>query len=351
MNGAGPDGVMHVVTRYQCRHSTCHIADGMNKAVRPMTRLVASLAGGGIALCLQPNVAHAHPGAALAPHDLWRAWSPAPGVMLGCVVAAVLYVRGVRAIRARAGARLVAPWRTRSFAIAIAALLVALVSPLDALAGSLFSAHMVQHLLLMMVAAPLLVLADPMTAMLWALSPRARRGVGLWWRRRRGLRAVWRTLSSPGGAWVLHVAALWIWHVPSLYDDAVADGAVHVLEHLCFLGTAMLFWWVPFKAHGRRVGPGTALIYLFGAVLQGTILGALLALARHPLYTAHFGTTRVWGFTPLEDQQLAGLLMWVPAGFVYLAALIPLALRVLREPKGQGARVLAMAGVSARGTP
>jgi cytochrome c oxidase assembly factor CtaG len=315
-----------------------------------MTRRVVPLAAGA-ALCLIPNIALAHPGAALEPHDLWRAWTAAPGVVGGCLLGAVLYVRGVRAVRRRAGTRLVPPWRTRSFALAIVALLVALVSPLDALAGSLFSAHMVQHLLLVMVAAPLLVVGDPMTAMLWALTPRARRGVGLWWRRRRALRAAWRTVASPGGAWVLHVIALWIWHVPSLYDGAVADGAVHVLEHLTFLLTALLFWWVPFKAHGRRIGAGTALIYLFGAVLQGTILGALLALARHPLYTVHFGTTRAWGLTPLEDQQLAGLLMWVPAGLVYVAALVPLALRVLRGPRPQGVRVLAMAGVSARGTP
>lgn len=316
-----------------------------------MTRFIAALVRAMAALCLVSNVAHAHPGAALAPHDLWSAWSFAPSVVVGCIIAVGLYVRGVRTIRRRAGTRLVAPWRTRSFAAAIAALLVALVSPVDALANALFSVHMLQHLLLMMVAAPLLVLGDPMTAMLWALPFRARRGVGLWWRRRRGLRAIWALLASPAGAWTLHVAALWIWHVPSLYDDAVADGAVHVLEHLTFLLTAMLFWWVPFKAHGRRAGAGTALLYLFGAVLQGTILGALLALARHPLYTAHFGTTRAWGLTPLEDQQIAGLLMWVPAGFVYLAALVPLALRVLRQPRAQGARVLAMAGVSTRGTP
>lgn len=316
-----------------------------------MIRRGVGLAGAGAAFCLAPDVALAHPGAAPAPHDLWQAWAPAPAVVAGCAIAALLYVRGVRAIRRRAGGRLVPPWRTGAFALAVIALLIALVSPLDALAGALFSAHMVQHLLLVMVAAPLLVLGDPMTAGLWALTPRARRGVGAWWRRRRALRAAWRLISSAGAAWVLHVVALWIWHVPSLYDGAVADGAVHVLEHATFLATALLFWWVPFRAHGRRLGGGASLLYLFGAVLQGTLLGALLALARHPLYAAHFGTTRAWGLTPLEDQQLAGLLMWVPAGFVYLAALGPLALRVLREPRAQGVRVLAMAGVSARGTP
>jgi putative membrane protein len=316
-----------------------------------MTRRATTFARALAVLCLAPNRALAHPGSALAPHDLWRAWNAAPGVLVGCLVAAALYARGVRAIRRRAGTRLVPPWRVGSFAAALLLLAAALASPLDALAGALFSAHMVQHLLLMMAAAPLLVLADPMTAMLWALPPRARRSVGAWWRRRRGLRAAWRLLSSPGSAWLLHVAALWIWHYPSLYDAAVADGAVHVLEHATFLATALLFWWVPFRAHGRRMSAGGAVLYLFVAALQGTILGAILALARHPLYAAHFGTTRPWGFTPLEDQQLAGLLMWVPAGLVYLVALVPLALGALREPRRQGVRVLAMAGASARGTP
>src|SRR3982751_2392570 len=176
----------------QALHLPHHCDD--EKAVSSMTRRIVAPAAGA-ALCLIPNLALAHPGAALEPHDLWRAWSAAPGVLGGCLLSVVLYVRGVRAIRRRAGTRLVAPWRTRSFALAIIVLLVALVSPLDALAGSLFSAHMVQHLLLVMVAAPLLVLGDPMTAMLWALTPRARRTVGLWWRRRRGLRAAWRTIA------------------------------------------------------------------------------------------------------------------------------------------------------------
>jgi cytochrome c oxidase assembly factor CtaG len=183
----------------------------------------------------------------------------------------------------------------------------------------------------MMVAAPLMVLGDPMTAFLWALPAAPRHAVAAWWMRRGALRSTWRVLALPVVAWTLHVVTLWAWHLPSFYDRAVADGPLHVLEHATFFLTALLFWWVPFRPHGRRLEAGPALLYLFAAALQSTILGAVLALARHPLYVAHLGTTRAWGLTPLEDQQLAGLWMWVPAGLVYLAALIPLALRTLRR--------------------
>jgi putative membrane protein len=303
------------------------------------------------ALLLAPRAAFAHPGASLAPHDVWSAWNFAPAVLGGCAVALVAYLRGLRALWARAGAgRVVSARRAACYALGWLTLLVALVSPLDPMGAVLFSAHMVQHLLLMMAAAPLFVLGDPLTASLWVFPIGVRRGVGAWWLRRRSLRALWRGVSTPGVAWTLHVVTLWVWHAPSLYDRALADERVHVVEHLAFFATALLFWWALFAPHGRRLGSGAGVVYLFAAALQGTILGAVLTLARHPLYTAHFGTTRAWGLTPLEDQQLAGLLMWVPAGAIYLAALIPLALRILREPRDQGVRTLAMVGVSARGT-
>jgi cytochrome c oxidase assembly factor CtaG len=233
----------------------------------------------------------------------------------------------------------------------MASILLALVSPLDVVSRALFSAHMVQHLLLMMAAPPLLVLGDPMTATLWALPITARRAVARWWRHAPGARRAWRLGTLPALAWTLHVGALWAWHLPTLYERAIANEGVHVLEHAMFFLTALLFWWPLLKPHGRRMSGGVGVLYLFAAALQGTILGALLTLARAPLYAAHFGTTRAWGLSPIEDQQLAGLLMWVPAGFVYLAALVPVASRLLREPRAQGAAALAIAGVSARGTP
>lgn len=288
-----------------------------------------------VLLGMVPDIAHAHPGGVLAPHDLWKSWTIAPAVLAGSLVSAIAYARGLRVLRARTrGRRSAARWRPWCFAAALLAILVALVSPVDALGGALFSAHMVQHLLLMMIAAPLMVLGDPMTAFLWALPTAPRHAVGAWWMRRRALRSAWGVLALPIVAWTLHVVALWAWHFPSFYDRAVADGPLHVLEHATFFLTALLFWWMPFRPHGRRLAGGPALLYLFAAALQSTILGAVLALARHPLYVAHLGTTRAWGLTPLEDQQLAGLWMWVPAGLVYLVALVPLAMRVLRDRDG-----------------
>jgi cytochrome c oxidase assembly factor CtaG len=321
-----------------------------------MTRRALARGGAAALLLAAPRAALAHPGGAFRPHDLWHAWSSAPVPLIACALAVWLYARGLRALgrnrRRPAGRRAVVPvWRRWCWAGAWLALLVALASPLDALSGALFAAHMVQHLLLMMVAAPLFVLGDPAFVTLWALPLHARREAGRMWRRARWMRALWRVLATPAVAWMLHVGVLWIWHTPALYDRALATPPVHLLEHATFFGTAALFWWVVLAPRGRRTTPAAAIPYLFGAALQSTMLGAVIALARHPLYTAHFSTTRAWGLTPLQDQQLAGLLMWVPAGLVYLAALVPVALRLLRRPDDQRVGALAMAGVSARGTP
>ena len=208
---------------------------------------------------------------------------------------------------------------------------LALLSPIDRVATALFAVHMIQHMLLVVVAAPLLVLGDVGTAMLWALDIDARRAVGMWWRARRVLRAIWDQLRRPLVAFTLHVAALWLWHVPAFYDAALRRESVHVAEHASFLLTALLFWYPIADAHPRRrFGVGVATLYLFAAGLQCTLLGALITMSRHPWYFGHYATTAAWGLTPLEDQQLAGLVMWIPAGLVYLVALVATVLPVLR---------------------
>jgi cytochrome c oxidase assembly factor CtaG len=258
----------------------------------------------------------------------------------------------VRALWREAGAgRGIAPWRAACFAAGTFVVALALLSPVDAVGAALFSVHMTQHMLLVVVAAPLLMLGDPPTAMLWALRIGARRRVGLAWRRWRMPRAIWRQLRRPLTAWTLHVGTLWLWHLPRLYDAALIDERVHVLEHATFFLTALLFW-IPLtdRRQRHRMGVGVGTLYLFTAALQCTLLGALMAFARQPWYFAHFGTTAPWGLTPLEDQQIAGLIMWIPAGLVYLVALIPAVLPSLRTPT-QWATSPTAAGVSARGTP
>jgi len=305
-----------------------------------------------VALLARPHVAWAHAGRAPEPHDLWSAWSAAPAVIIGLAVACWCYARGVRALWRAAGAgRGIPRWRAACFAGGMLAVALALMSPIDAVASALFAVHMTQHMLLVVVAAPLIVLGDPGTATLWALPIGARRDLGAWWLAQHTLPATWRVLRLPLVAFTLHVAALWIWHVPSLYDAAVRRESVHVAEHASFFLTALLFWYPIADPHRRRrFGVGVATLYLFAAGLQCTMLGALIAFASHPWYFAHYATTAAWGLTPLEDQQLAGLIMWIPAGMAYLVALIPTVLPLLRGD-AQWVATPTVAGVSARGTP
>jgi cytochrome c oxidase assembly factor CtaG len=266
-----------------------------------------------------------HVNLAPEPHDLWSAWTWSPTVLAGLVVGAWIYARGVRALWRRAGrGRVVNEWRVASYVAGLASLFIALVSPVDAIGGALFSMHMTQHLLLIMVAAPLIVLGDPVTVTLWAFPVRWRRRIGLGFRRTRWLRAAWGALTLAPVAWTLHVVTLWLWHAPIFYEMALQSEPLHEFEHATFFLTALLFWWLLFAPHGRRLNIGAKVAYLFAAMLQGTILGAVITFARHAWYWSYFGTTKAWGLTPLEDQQLAGLIMWIPAGLIYLAALLPL---------------------------
>ena len=299
--------------------------------VRPIRilRTVLAVAAG----TLIPADVQAHVGTVPYPHDLWTTWSFEPPVVLGLVLSAWLYARGIRALWRRAGrGRGIPVWRAGCYAAGIAALTIALISPVDGVSAALFSVHMVQHLLLVMVAAPLLILGQPQIGLLWGLPKSTRRGVARTWRKVPGLQAGWRLTSQPAAAWALHTAALWLWHAPRLYEAAVREEAMHALEHASFVATALLFWWV-IAGHGarRRLGFGAAILYLFTASLQSVILGALLALSHRPWYQVHFGTTTPWGLSPLEDQRLAGLIMWVPAGLVYIAALVPWVLHALGD--------------------
>lgn len=269
-----------------------------------------------------PGAALAHADRPPAPHDLPTAWSAEPLVLLGIGLAAWGYARGVRALWARAGrGRGIRRWQAWAYAGGLFALFVALVSPLDALGEALFSAHMVQHLVLVLVAAPLLVLGAPLLAFLWALPLRGRRSLGRAWRRAPVVRALGHAVSHPASAWLLHAAALWAWHAPPLYDAAVENDTVHALEHASFLLSALPFWWALVHP-GRwfRHAPGVAVLFVFTFAMQSGILGALLTLSTELWYAAHRGATAAWGLTPLEDQQIAGAIMWVPGSLAYLVA-------------------------------
>ena len=303
-----------------------------------------------LALAAPSRALLAHTGRAPEPHDLWSSWTFAPAVIVGLALGAWWYARGVRRLwHAASPGRGIAYWRVGCFAGGIVALALALLSPIDAVATALFAVHMTQHMLLVVVAAPLLVAGDPGLATLWALDVPARRRTTAWWRGARTVPAVWHALRLPLVAWTLHVATLWVWHLPTLYGAALRDERIHVLEHAAFFLTALVFWYPVLERGRSRSRIGVVVLYLFAAGLQCTVLGAAITFARHPWYIGHYATTAAWGLTPLEDQQLAGLIMWIPASLAYLVALIPAVLPALRTPPEWTEPTVA--GVSARGTP
>jgi putative membrane protein len=317
---------------------------------RPLPRHRLALLAAVAAVAI-PRAAQAHPGLRLEPRDLltWQAWSFDWAVLMPLGVVTLLYFRGVRRLWATSGAgRGLARWRVHCFAGGIVAMLVALVYPLDALGGVLFTGHMAQHVVLMLIAAPLLALGLPPIGVMWGLSPGARAVVSAVIRARIA-RAVWGALTLPLVVWSLHAAAMWAWHAPGAYQATLRSDGIHALQHASFFWTAMLFWWVVVRsapAAGRR---GVATMMVFTTMMHSGALGALLTFAPTVLYPEYGRTVALWGLTALEDQQLGGLIMWVPGGAVYLVAGLLLVAGWLRVvDSGPPARISATAAMSYR---
>lgn len=252
----------------------------------------------------------AHAGAPLAPHDLWSAWSFDPVVVAAVALTWWLYRRGIRS------AGRTTPTRQSRLTWGLVLATVAVLSPVDAMGSVLASAHMVQHLLLMMVAAPVLAWARSGETLLLGLPKGIRKRLGSWRRRLRLTPAVTRRISHPGLVWFAFAAVLWFWHMPGPYEAALDSELVHAVEHSTFIAVALFFWATIFNTPARL--QGLAVLGVFAAALQGTVLAAILTFAPSPLYSPYEITAPIWGLTPLEDQQLAGVIMWVPGGLIYL---------------------------------
>jgi len=282
-----------------------------------------------------PALVLAHKGELSSPQGWWTTWSWEPGVILSLVLSGWLYGRGVRLLWSVSslghGLR---RWEVLAFAGGWLSLWVALVSPLHALGQVLFSVHMTQHEVLMLVAAPLLVLGRPLIAFMWGL-PLAWRRTMAHWSKGTGVQAGWHIVTTPLIAWLLHAAALWVWHAPVLFQATLASEFVHTLQHCSFLFSALLFWWALIHGRHRLMRYGAAVLYVFTTSIHSGALGALLTFASTLWYPAYQKTTAWWGLTPLEDQQLGGLIMWVPAGVVYLIAGLILFTCWLREAEEQ----------------
>jgi cytochrome c oxidase assembly factor CtaG len=236
-----------------------------------------------------------------------------------------LYAAGVTKLWCKAGpGRGIRRVEVAHFTAGWLLLAATLAPPVDILAERSFALHMVQHELLMVVAAPLLVLSRPLQAFAWALPAAARSAVAF------VPRGAWRVLNVPAGAWSVHALALWLWHIPVLFLAALADPSLHVLQHTCFFVSAFAFWWAVF---GRRAPDATGVACLFTTMLHTSALAVLLTFAPAPWY-AHDATIP-FGLTALEDQQLGGLLMWVPGAFAYVVAGLAIVADWLRQPRAQ----------------
>ncbi len=265
----------------------------------------------------------------------WRlllsAWDLEPSILAGCAALIAAYAALVRPLTARAAI----------YVTGVAIMLAALVSPIDVLGGYLFSAHMLQHLLLLLVVPPLLLLGLP---------PEGTRRFLTWGPARR----VERVIGQPLVAWLLGSVTLWAWHWPALYDAAVVSQGAHILQHLSFLVTATIFWW-PVLApvpEARRLGFFAALGYLLAAGFVDSVLGIIITFAPTGLYPVYLHPIDrlgalplirgAWGLSAEADQQGGGLLMWVLGDPIYLVFILGLFARWYTAPDDDEERIANM---------
>ena len=258
-------------------------------------------------------------------------WEWDPVVVSPLVVSAALYANGAVRQWMRAGVgRGVTISQALLFSLGWLTLAGALVSPLHEFGEHLFVAHMVEHELLMAVAAPLLALSKPLGTILYAL-PRTARGALVRCARAAPIRLVWRWLTEPLVATILHGLAIWLWHIPRLLEATIAFAFMHRLQHLSFLITALFFWWALIRRPVQDYGLNA--MHVFATMVHTGLLGALLTLAPRVFYPLQTQDAPLFGLSALQDQQLAGLFMWVPGGALYLVAGLYFLFRWIQPPK------------------
>jgi cytochrome c oxidase assembly factor CtaG len=248
-------------------------------------------------------------------------------------VVGVGYLLGVRRLAGRTpswrrGSARLGRFRCAAFGSALLLLGLALSRPAHEAGETRLWLHMTQHMILVVGVAPLLALSAPAVPLLLLLPVRGRRAVSRWRHRLRTTPGLgW--LYLPVTAWLAGLATLWFWHLPAGFDAAERSGAAHALEHLTLLLGAWAFWWHVLHAGPRRMAGVIGVLYVFAATLPMAALGAVLTFARAPLYAEQAAAAAATGFDPLVDQQLAGLVMWIPPDIVYLAVAVALFLHWL----------------------
>ena len=279
---------------------------------------------------------------------LLLSWDLRPEILVTLAVLGALHLAGWLRLRRRSDGRFANRWRLASYTAGILVLALALLSPIAVLSGDLFSIHMVQHLLLIMVAPPLLLLANPFPTFLWTLPARPRAAFASAFRRL----AVWlaedTTLSrvalkafSPATAWALYVLIFFAWHDGNAYSLALRFGSVHGLEHFTFLGAALLFWWHVTGAAPRihaKPAQWLRVAYVLAMIPPNMLLGVALSFASTPIYPYYESVPRLYGLSVMDDQVWGGLIMWIPGSMMYVIAALVLLARLLANAE-QKARV------------
>ena len=273
---------------------------------------------------------------------LLSAWEVRPVILLVLLTFGTLYCLGwLRLRRQSTQQKLASKLRLASYLSGLGIVALALMSPIDRLGSQLFFMHMVQHMLFMMLAAPLLWLAEPFPFVLWGMPAPARHVVGGFFTRESTFRRVLAKATAPGISWLLFVTIYLGWHDSDAYNAALYYDWVHDIQHITFFGAAMLWWWPIIGAaphiHGRF--PAWAkLPYIIGTIPPNMAVGVSIAFATDVRYTYYESIPRFWGFTVMQDQQLSGAIMWIVGSMMFImTALVVLALLFIKEKERPGA--------------
>ncbi len=258
--------------------------------------------------------------------DFWLTqWNWEPSILIGTVLITGFYLYAIGPLRKRYYPdEPVKTGQTVSFLLGMLFMFLSLVSPLDELGDSyLFSAHMVQHLVLTVVGPPLLVIGTPG----WFIKPLVRNKIAF---------RVAKALTYPAVAFVLYNVDFWLWHAPPLYNATLENQNIHILEHLTFIVFGILNWWPIFSQSKDlpRLSIGGQVLYLFLSGMPSVLLGAGLTFSP-PLYAPYIAAPRVWGISAATDQQLGGLIMWVPVSISYIVVMSVLFIRWMQQQEAK----------------
>jgi len=264
-------------------------------------------------------------------------WDWRLDLILIMALAGIAFTAGWLRLRRRGRRQLATDWRLVSYWGGLIVSGIASMSPVDTLGGQLFFMHMIQHLLIVMIAVPLLLLANPFPFIVWGL-PGGQSVSEYLFRSQSPFRNALRQATRPGIVWMAFVAILWGWHDPALYSAAQGNFWVHDLQHVTFFGSAMLLWWHVIGAgpriHGRLV-PLARIGMLVATGAANMIPGVVIALAQVPLYPYYANVARPWGISVLQDQSMAGLIMWIPGTMMYLLTALAIVIRMLNRSESQ----------------